>query len=290
MLDGLPEETEPTPNEMDPGDFLAINDNDDNANDVADGSEYPVDLADPDLVPLTLSFPADYKPDTEVTLSMTGAGSFRLWSADGTQLLGLMADQSVRDTVVLSPSQGPTMQAYLEAIAPGATVLTLLAADAGTTRPSTTQDSAKAQAEDNLDVLTVSHNNHDGAQLPDGQEDRPGAFVPLNNDDDDYDYYDQNNGTKTDKDQTGAITGEDDLLPIIIRTPADANGQYKLTGTGIKIYQNADRSNPQALGQGFNIPANDLKLYVEGTTQGASTRSDCGEASGTNGSRWTRSR
>lgn len=116
-----------------------------------------------------------------------------------------------------------------------------------------------------LDAMKVSHNAASG-ELPEDQEVSPGAFVPINNDDDDYD------ATNTaDKDQSGAITGESDLLPIILHKvdPVIAGSKYTLDIPGqVKIWQNTERSGSVSGTTEFDGTV-DTTLYVEGCTVGS---------------------
>jgi len=135
-----------------------------------------------------------------------------------------------------------------------------------------------------LDAMKVSHNSANG-ELSDTDETNPGAFVPINNDDDDYD---ANN--MADKDQSGSITGESDLLPITLHKvdPAVTGSKYTLDiPSQVKIWQNSDRSG--AVSGTTEFDANvDTTLYVEGKTvgsgnikiswkEGTTTLDDCNE-------------
>jgi hypothetical protein len=116
-----------------------------------------------------------------------------------------------------------------------------------------------------LDAMKVSHNVVNG-ELPEDQETSPGAFVPINNDDDDYAA--SNTG---DKDQLGAITGESDLLPIKLHKvdPVIAGSIYTLDiPSQVKIWQNPDRSGEVSGTTEFDATV-DTTLYVEGFTVGS---------------------
>jgi len=121
-----------------------------------------------------------------------------------------------------------------------------------------------------LDAKTIYHNVASG-DLPDDIEDTQGAWVPMNDDDDDYDP--QN---LPDKNQQGvAIPGEDDLLPMVLRAvqPVSAGGTYRLhVPQNVRVWRNADRTVEVAdlatLGATADIP-----LYVEGMSTGSGTLS-----------------
>jgi hypothetical protein len=268
IIQGLPEETEASPNEMDPGAFFGVNDDDDNDNGTADNKEMLVDLGDDDLEPVQLKWPQEAKAGSTITLSLTGDGnSFRVWKDDGTQLLGVFGGAGDPVTsVVLDPTDGPNMTVYLEALAAGPTGLVLQATDApATTRPSNSPDMITGYADTyDLDLTMVDHNQPVGI-IDDRFEITDGGFVPLNNDDDDY------TATATlygeDLTQSGAIQGEDDLLPIVIHGVQNRNGQMKLVYSGLMVYRNGtDRTNPLASGVAIPVQQQDLTLYVEGTT------------------------
>jgi len=75
-----------------------------------------------------------------------------------------------------------------------------------------------------------------------------GAWVPFNNDDDDYDA-----SNTPDYQQTGAIAGENDLLPIVLHPvqPLGLGGTYRLNFTsGIRVWRNADRTGEVVAGVG----------------------------------------
>ncbi|MBX7222379.1 MAG: hypothetical protein K1Y36_20685 [Blastocatellia bacterium] len=120
-----------------------------------------------------------------------------------------------------------------------------------------------------LGVFKVSHNVK-GAELPNSEQNTVGAFVPVNNDDDDYD-----SENKPDKDQTGEIVGENDLLPIILHKiqPTSRGGNYTLNiPNGIRVWNAANRTGE--ITATTPIPATSNKeLYIEGTAQGIVTLS-----------------
>ena len=77
----------------------------------------------------------------------------------------------------------------------------------------------------------------------------PGAYVPVNNDDDAYDHYDGQNDTNgqlnCDLNTTGATTGEDDLLPFFVNAiPQSGGGQFtlRINEPGLGLYKGANKS------------------------------------------------
>lgn len=90
--------------------------------------------------------------------------------------------------------------------------------------------------------------------------------MPLNNDDDDYD-----DSNTPDKDQTGAIVEESDLLPILLHKvkPVDTGGKYTLEiPDNIKVWKNDDRTSSVTNKTEFDA-SQDTILYVEGVTEGS---------------------
>lgn len=105
--------------------------------------------------------------------------------------------------------------------------------------------------------------------LTEAEEDGAGAFVPVNNDDDDYSITDTNLGS--DLGQNGAVNGEDDLLPITLRG-SRVGKQYKLVVPAwLKVYKDAERA--QAADLTFDMPAEGLRLWVEGRAVGTDSLS-----------------
>lgn len=114
-----------------------------------------------------------------------------------------------------------------------------------------------------LDAATIKDNAPSGT-LDAALEDTVGAYVPLDNVDQDYD------GT-ADMNQPGAIEGEKDLLPITIKAvgPKGLGGTYTLNiPNNVRVWQNADRSGAVDGASTF-ADSQDTKLYVEGTSVGS---------------------
>jgi len=124
-----------------------------------------------------------------------------------------------------------------------------------------------------LDAMTVTHNVGTG-YLPDSQEETTGAFVPINNDDDDYDL-----GHSLDQAEDGPIAGENDLLPIYLhRVMTDGDeGIYQLDIPGnVKVWWYPDKGTDDfdrhEVTSATTISAGEnTTLYVEGITPGTGT-------------------
>jgi hypothetical protein len=116
-----------------------------------------------------------------------------------------------------------------------------------------------------LDSMKIYHNTPNG-ELPDSEEIIPGAFVPINNDDDDYD-----SDNLADMEQSGSITGESDLLQIKLHKsdPAVTGSKYTLDiPTQVKIWKQSNRSDSVTGSTEFDA-AVDTILYVEGVKVGS---------------------
>ena len=115
------------------------------------------------------------------------------------------------------------------------------------------------------DLITL---NQSAGVLAENIEETVGAYVPLNDDDDDYDAQ-----HKPDKDQdplAGAIVGENDLLPITLHKvdPTSAGGTYTLTiPANIRVWTTPDRTGEVTAGSTF-AATSDKRLYVEGIQMG----------------------
>jgi len=124
-----------------------------------------------------------------------------------------------------------------------------------------------------LDAMKVTHNAA-GGELSDTKETNPGAFVPINNDDDDYTAV-PGGSNGADKDQSGSITGESDLLQIKLHKvdPSVTGSKYTLDIPDcVRVWKKSDRSErlkPRGDSDQTEFDANaDTTLYVEGCTVG----------------------
>ncbi|MBC7782288.1 MAG: hypothetical protein H7144_00495 [Burkholderiales bacterium] len=117
----------------------------------------------------------------------------------------------------------------------------------------------------NLAATKINHNASSG-ELPENQEESVGAFLPVNNDDDDYD-----TANSADMLQTGAIAGESDLLPVTLTAvPGGAPGMYKLSIPGhLKVWENSDRTGAITASTELTPGAAGKTVYVEGVSAGS---------------------
>jgi hypothetical protein len=120
-----------------------------------------------------------------------------------------------------------------------------------------------------LNARTIANNAGSGT-LAEADEENPGAFLPINNDDDDYDA-----GNTADMSETGAIPGEDDLLPIVLPSigPASTSNVYTLTiPSNVRVWQNPDRTGAVTSTTSIVMETGaDKTLYVEGISKAVGT-------------------
>jgi hypothetical protein len=173
-------------------------------------------------------------------------------------------DGSARSLAVLSPASGPSWNvgSTHTYTLPAVYTLTVTIEDLG-------DGLGGASIIVNPQIAVVPHmnvarinNNTPNGYLTANEETSPGAFVPLDNNDWDYD------GT-VDMNQSGPVPGDQYLLPVTLPglTGATAGDGYTLTASeGIKIYLGSDRSSPYT---GQVLPAaSDQTVYIEGVSAG----------------------
>lgn len=116
-----------------------------------------------------------------------------------------------------------------------------------------------------LDAHLVLHNAASGL-LAEAEEATEGAYLPVNNDDDDYDV-----SNAADSSQAGAITGENDLLPLkLTKFKPSAGGNYILTiPNHIRVWKNPDRTDRVNHLTSTLDATQDWTLYAEATSQGS---------------------
>ncbi len=154
-------------------------------------------------------------------MSASDNGLFRIWKKDASQsrtASDLLSDGSSVSASSIGLTPGSTVTLYLEAVNPTRRTVNLdpISVEAVISGSSvwngSLDDKVHASGiEIDIDAMKVSHNAASG-ELDDNLEETDGAFLPVNSDDDDYDA-----SNTPDKDQTGAIQGENDLLPVVLR-------------------------------------------------------------------------
>jgi len=244
----------PEASEESVGAFTVANLNDSNYNGTADKDENPV-TDEKDLMRLDLNKPApDPAAGTVRIIFTSGSGNVWTTSTKTTQVTNF--EVAVTDL----PKTW-----YIEATAPTALQGIKIQYEFKAPSRAVWMEGDKVSATGiwtDLDAMKVSHNAANG-ELPDNQSIIPGAFVPVNDDDDDYD-------DTADKDQSG-VTGETDLLPIKLHQidPSTAGGTYTLEFPAIvRIWQNDDATGAVTSATEFDA-TEDTDLFVEGISAGS---------------------
>ena len=118
-----------------------------------------------------------------------------------------------------------------------------------------------------LDVAKIAHNSASG-ELDESKEEPIGAFIPLNSDDDDYSATSSSLGS--DKDQSGAINGENDLLPVYLRLLPQLTGTKFLLDipAHLRVWRSSSRED-EILSTTEIDASLDTVVYVEGINKGA---------------------
>lgn len=111
-----------------------------------------------------------------------------------------------------------------------------------------------------------------GTDLPDSLEQTQGGYVPVNNDNDNYNFS-SGNTPILDKDEAGPVVGESDLVPMRLHqlNQPGEGGQYKLVwnSSNIRIWKNPDKTGAVTSDVTTFNPAQDSTVYVEGVSTSA---------------------
>jgi hypothetical protein len=262
--------------ETPPGQIITLNDDDDDGNGMPDYlDDVMLSTGDDDLVEMQWHLPPELPPGP-VTLRIGSAGAdhVRVWSSRdkaGGPILGPGLAE------VELPAGQQSGVVYVEGILPsdnaGDVEFTLAAPPISGSAP-TTDRQVKTVSPFSIDVRKVSHNNLNGERLKDDEKRNVGAFLPANNDDDDY----SDNGTSkdygADREQKppAVVTGENDLLPIIVgKTDNGAAVKVQYSVSKIRLYRQAE-GRKELMPSGTEVPTDvELPLYVEGVSPGVTS-------------------
>ena len=275
----LPDASQPSPNQMDPGVFIPINDNYDSGEDVPD-DQLPVPEADdPQLVDASMTLSG--ASGAQATWSLNFPSSIEVFQVRQDGTLTPVTSGQASDPVTLEPD-GTDVPLLLEGISAAADILikATMTPVSGQVMAAPATDQAKAQSDHfGINAYTVSVDtsnagnpkNVAGAELDTKKEAATGAFVPVNNDDDAYKISPTGNlvpdmNVNDAQGKLAAIPGEDDLLPIVIHLGANTPKSVELGFTGnLRVWQNADRSGQIMPFTPLTLPAGggDLNLFVE---------------------------
>jgi len=255
-----------------PGKILCVNDDFDEGKTDASGVPVP-DYADAspvnsngtalvldDLIPCVRTIlPEDdaVYADAVITLSVAGgAGSVRVLAVrpgatapfdDDWMVVPFGANLCYSHFLSTGPCTG--FDWYVEGLTPGGAELEL------------TFERDSAICED-LVALTVLQVELTFDSVSEADEENPGGFLCLNDDDDNDD------GT-ADKDDVGPTTGEDDLRALVIDVAGGlTEGTVELSITEgadkVTVYENPDRSSPVTLPDSWEVNELPVTLWVEG--------------------------
>ncbi len=123
----------------------------------------------------------------------------------------------------------------------------------------------EATADDTSGTITVVEVDLDISGVNDEDEEYPGGYVGVNNDDD-------NSNDTLDKDESGTVSGEDDLVSISLSiSPSSLDeGQAKLEATSgsskIKVWESSTKGTEVTLPKTWDLSSESVPatLYVEG--------------------------
>ena len=252
------------------GGIVFANADDDNNNSEIDRYEPGTVASEDDLVPVLIHSPTPDPLFSRASLVLElASGSVNVWSSPqhGTLLLGSTNPLGAPVTSVsLSPGE---QYVYVEGITSAAMRDVTLQLKYEEDFFIFADDTIKLTVIDpEMDAVLVNHVASSDT-LFQSLETSEGAFLPVNNDDDDYSATAADGGA--DKDQNGAIAGETDLLPVKLRKmgPAALGGEYKLDiPSHLKVWRNADRSDEITSTTAIDAKV-DTTVYVEGITKAA---------------------
>lgn len=277
IIQGLPEEDDDpaTDDELDPGAFICVNDND-NAGMFALGEPNgipdledptPLDVADPDLVEATISLTLD--PDIiPAEVHITPPPGIRMWSdAKKTEEMfpGIMDLASIPGTAGAGTLRTKTV--HLEGTSPGSGIFLIAANRAKSGKDKVTTNVIK------VDLRIDSNNDGTVTDADDLVEDNaPGKLIHRNYDDDDED-----GGVDRLSLSTSSVAGEDDLMPLELSvqgaSPTGATVQLRLPGSAplVKVFAAQTKGSADLLATGVatwgagSLPST---LWVEGNSPG----------------------
>ena len=263
QIQGLPEESEPAPNEENPGAFIAFNGDDDDGNGVSDRIQTGTILNENDLAPLTISLePGAIKVGTLRLESTAGGDKIKVW------------ENATKGTEVTLPktwdlaSETPPQTLYVEGIAENGSEGDATLELAYDRKPGMcVKDKAKmAVARPDLEIQNLPEETEPG-----DNEEKPGGVVCLNEDDDDK-------NKVPDKDQTGTVKDENDLVPLKIALTLMRNqGALKLeavAGAGkVKVWETKEKGAQVMLPKTWDLASAQppAEVFVERVQAGGET-------------------
>ncbi len=217
-------------------------------------------------------------------LTIGDTGLFRIWTKDASQARtssDLIPSGQPIDAWSIGLTPGSSISLYLEAVNSTRRTVNFdpISVTADLTGGSiqgpqawygTLTDKVHASGIDvRVDAKTISHNTAVGI-LDKTSQNTVGAFLPVNDDDDDYTATPASAGTPgsngADFQQAGAIQGENDLLPIILRK-IKRGGTFRLEiPNHLRVWKNANRTDQVTATTDINANV-ETTLYVEGISK-----------------------
>ena len=236
------------------GAFVGLNDDDDDSDGVIDNVDTNGVAGENDLLAITLQ---EVQPTT-----LPGTDTVTLtWTNDAK----IDVFENSNKTNPISSGQTYQLNAlpktlYVEGDAASATLRDIEIKLEYTKGGATCDDKVK---------VTVVKVDLDAADVSDADELSVGAFVGVNDDDDDSDGV-------IDNVDTNGVAGENDLLAITLQEvlPTDLPGTdtVTLTWTSVDVFENSDKTNPISSGQTYQLNALPKTLYVEGDAASGALR------------------
>jgi len=239
--------------ELFPGGFISLNDDDDNNNEIPDKDESGPITDEDDLVKLTLE---KVQPETvtgPITLQATGGSKIKIWESEtkGGSPITLPKTYS-------TPTDLPT-ELWIEGVDTSSTVRDI----------ELVFDYSGHPFDDKI-KMTVLQVDIDMDGVSDNKETAKGGFIALNDDDDD-------DNENADNNENGPITNEDNLIKITLQKvkPIELTGDVVLKDDPkINIWESATKGGTAiTLPKTYSTPSDLPKeLYVEGFTASSSVR------------------
>ncbi len=254
----------PDPEELNPGAYIAFNDDDDNRNSHWDYTDAEGTSGEGDLVQLKVWKSHDCTEGT-IVLAIDST-KVRIWDNDqrqGTPLIDptVSDDAETWNAADFDYDEDEPLVLWVEGIEPSDY-------ERDTEIQARWEDDEHNPEEDSVNV-TVVQVDLDMAGVDDEKEESEGGFIALNDDDDDE-------NQQEDGGQTPGVANEDNLVQIALHKvlPTDRTGSLYLEGDdGLMVWENSDRTSPVYLPACYNTPGDlPATLYVEGIAGSSSVR------------------
>lgn len=243
------------------GGYVGLNNDDDNNEGTADKDESGTVTGEDDLVAISLSYEPSSLYPGYIELKLPYGNNIRVWT-DSTKGNLVIPDGSHNYKRWWVGTQPSTL--YVEGYYTGTTNLWLLYTPDGQVYPGSNYDLVK---------FTVVEVDLDISGVADADEESTGGFIALNDNDD------NGNGTP-DKDESGTVSGEGDLIGIHLDiSPSLNTGEVKLEATAgsskIKVWESSTKGTQVNLPKTWDLSSESLPSAtwgVEGVSPSSSLR------------------